>query len=256
MVYQNMKRCDHPDGCSKHAGFGLRGGPRTRCANHKDPGMVNLARRPLATLSPSSGLGASREPGHGPAPPSGGSNMPAAQQILSSSLSATRGTGKRPRQAALAPASLPIRQPAADTTGSGSTRRRPRGVKQAVLPQATQAGLAGPSAEAPPSPPQAITTVHRGGVARKARVPAAPFPTVIRADISSGAPPCGEESAPLAGAAAGTRSRAARGTGIRATGPAATAAAAKRIHSGRGVKAAQATHRPFGDGQNKRCACS
>ena len=191
------------------------------------------------------------------------------------------------------------------------------------LPPATQAGLAGPSAEAPSPPPSAITTVnprrrlprlaavtttlagpscsggqgipeptaplaapqappgaeagasgaepavttgranplqlrdvHRGGVARKARVPAAPFPPVIRAEGSTCAPSCGEESAPLAGAAAGTRSGAARGSGNRAMGPAAAAAAAKGGHTGRGVEAVPAPHRPFGDGQNKRCACS
>ena len=145
MVYLNMKRCDDPDGCSKQASFGLPGGLRSRCATHKDTDMVYLARGSRATRSSSGGLGTPREPGHGPVPLLDGGNMPGAR--------------KKPRQAATVPASLPIRQPAAGTTGSGRSCKRSRGMVQALLPQATQAEMAGPSAEAPP-PPSAITTVN------------------------------------------------------------------------------------------------
>ena len=246
--------------------------------------------------------------------------VPAANPASSPcSAGAAAGIGKRPRQAAPAPALLPIRQPAAGTTGSGSSCKRLRGMMQALrLPQATQAGLAGPSGEATP-PPSAITTVNprrrlprlaavtttlagpscsggqgipeptaplaapqappgaeagargagphvttgradplqlkdkrRGGVGRKARVQGSPALPLINMERPSGAPPSGEESASLAGAAAGTRSGAAGASGNRAMGPAAASAAAKGIHSGRGAKVAQARHRPFGDGPNKR----
>ena len=42
MVYRRNKRCDHADGCSKQPHFGQPGSRATRCATHKEPGMVDL----------------------------------------------------------------------------------------------------------------------------------------------------------------------------------------------------------------------
>ena len=42
MVDVGSKRCDHPDGCSKRTHFGQPGSPATRCATHKEPGMVSI----------------------------------------------------------------------------------------------------------------------------------------------------------------------------------------------------------------------
>ena len=39
------RRCEHPDGCSKHAYFRLRGSKKpTRCAAHKEDGMEDVKR--------------------------------------------------------------------------------------------------------------------------------------------------------------------------------------------------------------------
>ena len=94
----------------------------------------------------------------GPAPRSGGRRMPAAASPgliaaanpASSSSAARVARGIRKRSRLGAPASEPNRQQQA-AGGEGSSRKRPRGMAQAVLPQAARAG---PSAGPHPSPPK------------------------------------------------------------------------------------------------------
>ena len=68
-----------------------------------------------------------------------------------SAANAAGGIGKRSRQDV--PAPVPSIQQAAD--GEGSSRKRPRGMAQDLLPQAAPSS---PSARAPPPPPQAATS--------------------------------------------------------------------------------------------------
>ena len=55
MVDLSSKLCNHQDGCSTGANFGLPGGPRTRCSVRKDAGMVHRPSRPQAGSSPPNG---------------------------------------------------------------------------------------------------------------------------------------------------------------------------------------------------------
>ena len=96
-----------------------------------------------------------------PALLSGNSRLPAASPAgrysaagSPSAAGAARGIGKRSRQDASVPAPVPNKQQAAG--GEGSTRKRPRGMAQALIPQAVPAG---PSAGPHPQPPPHIATM-------------------------------------------------------------------------------------------------
>ena len=48
MVDVHNKRCDHPKGCGKSPGYGMKGGRATRCNAHKEPGMVDVSNKRCA----------------------------------------------------------------------------------------------------------------------------------------------------------------------------------------------------------------
>ena len=69
MVSINGKHCNHPGGCSKEPSFGHPGGPRTRCATHKQPDMVCLISRSRARGSPSGVPDTAQDAEHRPVRP-------------------------------------------------------------------------------------------------------------------------------------------------------------------------------------------
>ena len=228
MVNLSMKRCNHPDGCSKEPGYVLPGGSRTRCATHKEPGMVRRPCRPQAA-------GTSSDPVHGPqklattvgstggggtgdSGSMGGGRRDCVGGVQSAVTAASSGDAPlagRGSMLAVSPGQLPHADP------DGSPSAASRGIRKRSMRAA--AGER-PRQDAPvPALVQASNMQQAARVApRGVELPLPPqqaTPSGPSVESPSGVLVSGMELAPLAGAAC-KRSRTARGSGIRATGPA------------------------------------